>query len=92
MSDLDERMKSAGMMSVSEMLGRTPLDAFVGNAQVTDLKTFEEWVLMRREKFIRMQIGMTLDSNESDEMFEWVIAHNAILAEVIVNFRQAIGK
>jgi len=43
------------------------------------------------EEFIRMQARMTLDGEEKDEMFEWVVAHNSVLGEVMANFRQAMG-
>lgn len=89
---LDERMKAAGMMPVSEMLERSPLGAFSAHTGVTDLDSFEQWLQMRREEFLRMQARMTLDGEEKDEMFEWVVAHSAVLGEVMANFRQATGR
>ncbi|AJF08219.1 hypothetical protein [Geoalkalibacter subterraneus] len=89
---LDERMKAAGMMPVSEMLEKDPLGKFAAHAGVTDLESFEQWIQQRRAEFLRMQAQMTLDGEEKDEMFEWVVAHNAVLAEVIANFRQATGR
>lgn len=90
--NLDERMKEAGMMPVSEILERSPLGKFSAHAGVTDLESFERWVQHRREEFLKMQAQMTLDGNEKDELFEWVVAHNAVLGEVIANFRQATGR
>jgi len=92
MPDLAQRMKEAGMMSIEEMLGKSPLGKFNAHAGVTDLERFEEWIQMRRREFIAMQARMTLDKQEDDEMYEWVIAHNAVLGEVIANFRQATGR
>ena len=89
MSDLDKRMKEAGMMSVTEMLENNPLGKFSVHAGVNDLETFEKWLLMRKEEFIGMQARMTLDDKEDDELFEWVIAHNAVFSEVLANFRAA---
>jgi len=88
-SDLDKRMTEAGMAPVSVMLEQNALGKFSCNSGVTDLETFEKWLQMRREEFIRMQARMTLDNEEKDEMFEWVVAHNAVLGEVMANFRQA---
>lgn len=89
---IDERMKAAGMMPVSEMLERSTFGKFAAHASVNDLKSFEQWLLMRRSEFIRQQAQMTLDGEDKDEMFEWVVAHNAVLAEVIANLRQATGR
>lgn len=92
MADLAERMKAAGMMSIEQMLERSPLGRFQAHAGVTDLEKFEEWIQMRRKEFLTMQARMTLDKQEDDEMFEWVLAHCAVLGEVIANFRQATGR
>ena len=91
MGDLDKRMAAAGMTPVSVMLAQNTLGKFSCHSGVTDLDKFEEWLQMRREEFIRMQARMTLDDEEKDEMFEWVTAHNAVLGEVMANFRQAKG-
>jgi hypothetical protein len=92
MPDLAQRMKEAGMMSIEEMLEKSQLGKFSAHAGVTDLDKFEEWIQMRRKEFFSMQARMTLDKQEDDEMYEWVIAHNAVLGEVIANFRQATGR
>ena len=89
---LDERMKKAGMMPVSEMLERSQLGKFEAHAGVTDLEWFEQWIQKRRAEFLRMQARMTLDGAEKDELFEWVVAYNAVLGEVMANFRQATGR
>ncbi len=90
--NLDERMKAAGMMPVSEMLERSPLGRFSAHAGVTDLESFERWIQLRREEFLRMQAQMSLDGEEENELFEWVVAHNAVLGEVMANLRQATGR
>jgi len=89
---LAQRMKEAGMMSIEEMVGNTPLSAMRAHRGVTDLEKFEEWLIMRRKEFLSMQIGMTLDKKEDDEMYEWTLAHSAVFAEVLANFRQATGR
>jgi len=91
-NDLDSRMKEAGMMPVSVMLEQNAFGKFSAHAGVTDLDKFEEWIQMRRKEFITMQARMTLDDQEGDEMFEWVVAHVAVLGEVMANFRQATAK
>lgn len=92
MADLAERMKKAGMLSIEQMLQRSPLGGFQAHAGVTDLEKFEEWIQMRRKEFLTMQARMTLEKQEDDEMFEWVLAHCAVFGEVIANFRQATGR
>ena len=92
MSDLDKRMSEAGMMPVSEMLERSILGDFQANADVKDLESFEEWIQMRREEFLKMQAEMVLGDAMSGEMYEWIVAHNAVLGEVIANFRKATGR
>jgi hypothetical protein len=89
---LDERMVLAGMIPVSSMLKNNILGKFNIHNGVTDLKTFEEWLVMRREEFIRMQAEMTLDELESNELFEWTVAHNSVFGEVLENFKHSIKK
>ena len=92
MADLEQRMKDAGMMSIDEMLEKSPLGKFNAHAGVTDLESFEEWIQMRRKEFLTMQAKMMLDNKDGDELFEWVVSHAAVLGEVIANFRQAVGR
>lgn len=91
-TSLDDRMKAAGMMSIESMLEKSALGRFSAHAGVTDLESFEAWIQERRASFLKMQARMTLDGEEKDELFEWVLAHNAVLGEVIANFRQATGR
>jgi len=92
MSDLDKKMAEAGMMPVSIMLEKIPLGNFMANTAVTDLESFEEWIQMRREEFLRMQAKMELSGQKDYDLYEWVIAHNAVLSEVLANFKQATGR
>jgi len=68
------------------------MDKFIAHTGVVDMKTFEEWLLMRREEMLRMQAKMALEENEKDELFEWVVAHNAAFGEVLANFRKAVSR
>jgi len=92
MDELDKRMAEAGMVPVSQMLEASSLGKFSAHAGVTDLNKFEDWIQMRRKEFLSLQGKLMLDKKEDDEMFEWVVAHNAVLGEVIANFRQATGR
>lgn len=92
MRDLDERMKAAGMMPLSEMLTNIPIGRFMAHSGVTDLTSFEAWLKMRREEMLRMQASMDLDKRGDGDLYEWVIAHTAVFTEVLCNFRAATGK
>ena len=92
MKSLDERMKEAGMLPVSEMMEQNIAGKFAQHANVTDLKSFENWLVMRRKEYIKMQAEMTLDGKTKDELFEWVVAHNAVFGEVLANFKKATKK
>ncbi len=88
-NNLDERLKAAGMLTVTELLAGTPLDKFCAHVGVNTMQRFEEWLLMRREEFLDMKATMLLDGKEHDGLYEWVLAHGGALAEVLANFRQA---
>lgn len=88
---LDERMKSAGMLSVSEMLSGQPLDAFIRHSGVNDIESFGKWLEMRRVECIKLQAGLTVGGREKDELYEWAIAHQAVFSEVHINFKAAIA-
>lgn len=90
---LDERLRAAGMHTVAEMLhGRLPLDVFTVNAGVNDPESFEAWLQMRYEETLKLMGRLKLNKQESDELFEWVTSHCAVLREVILNYRQATGR
>lgn len=84
---LDARMKEAGMTPVSEMLTRPPLGGFGLHAGVKDLDTFEQWLKMRYEEMLIGQVKYTLDGKEEDDMFEWYLAHAAVLGEMFHQFK-----
>ena len=88
-TNLDSRMREAGMTPLSEMLSRIPLGRWLTHTSVHDMKSFEMWLCMRREEMLRMQATMELDKREDDELYEWVIAHAAVFTEVLCNFRAA---
>ena len=90
---LDEKMKKAGMIPLSEMLEKNPLGIFSCHAGVTDLEKFEEWLKMRYKEMLEMQARYDLKEwDKTEDMYEWVIAHTATFSEVLCNFRQATGR
>ena len=89
---LDERMKEAGMIPLSELVEKNALGKFSVHAGVTDLNSFEEWLKMRFKEMALPRIGLELDKNTDDEMYEWYMSHMAAFGEVLANFRQATGR
>ncbi|WP_054308955.1 MazG-like family protein [Mesorhizobium sp. 1M-11] len=90
-TSLDERMKAAGMIPLSDLLaGKTPLARWMAHTGVRDMDSFEEWVAMKHREFLRMRVEYELgDKDQKDELYEWVFAHAAVFGEVAANFRQA---
>lgn len=93
LKELDEKMKKAGMIPVSEILKNPPINRFIIHAGMDNLEFFREWLRMRYKEYLTMQAKMMLEtSQEHDEMFEWVLAHSAVFGEVIANFDAAVKK
>jgi len=86
---LDEEMKKAGMMPLSDILNKNSLGNYSAHAGVTDLEAFEKWLLMKHEEMTRAFIRLELDKNQDHKMYEWYLSHKAVLGEVVANFRQA---
>jgi len=88
--DIDARMKTAGMLSASEIIAGQPIDAFMKHAGVVDLESLIKWAEMRRAEFLRMQAQYELGDKPKDDMYEWVISHVAAFSELHVNIRAAM--
>lgn len=88
---LDERMKAAGMIPLSQLLEQNPAGRFSVHTGVTDLASFEQWLQKRHKEMLTRQIEMTLDGQEKDELFEWIFSHAAAFSEVTANFRAALA-
>lgn len=88
-SELDIRMREAGMIPLSEMLKNIPLEKWLAHAGVNDLQSFEDWLQMRRGEMLRMQATMEVKKQTDDELYEWVMSHAAVFTEVLCNFRAA---
>lgn len=87
---LDDRLKSAGMLSVAELMAGAPLDAFMTHVGVSDLATFGQWVEMKRAEFLKLMARYDLGDKPKDDMYEWVVAHSAVFGEVHVNLKAAL--
>lgn len=88
--DINTRLKEAGMMTIPEMKQSLIDHPFLANADVTDLRSFRNWLHMRHKEMAEMQAKMILDKKEDDDLYEWVLSHCAVLSEVIANFEKAI--
>ncbi len=88
---LDQEMKAAGMITLTELLSGQPLDKFIKHAGVVDLNSFEQWLSMRHVETQKARARMDLDKKEGDELYEWTLAHAAAFHEVMVNFKAAIA-
>jgi hypothetical protein len=89
---LDERMKAANLIPVSQMLARGPLDGILKHAGVNDLETFRQWVEMKRAEYLKMQARYDLkEKSEDDELYEWVLAHSAVFTLVHINLKAALA-
>lgn len=87
---LDERMKAAGMYTVAEMMDVTPLSRWTVQAGMTDLDFFGEWLDRKTSEYIRMKAAYDLgDKDESDELYEWVLAHSGAFSSIRENYRAA---
>lgn len=89
MSDLDERMREAGMMTIDEMVSGSPIDKWHCNTGVTDLDSFHEWLEMKLREMLHLRILIELGDGEGNELYEWALAHSAVLQSVLANFRKA---
>ncbi|TPM37017.1 hypothetical protein [Mesorhizobium sp. B2-3-2] len=90
-ASLDERMEAAGMIPLSKLLaGDTPLARWEVHTSVRDLASFEQWLQMRHREIKSLRVKYELgDKDETDDLYEWVLAHDGAFSEVAANFRQA---
>lgn len=90
---LDDRLKQAGMLSVSELLKGAPLDAFIKHAGVNDLPSLLQWEEMRRAECLKMMARYDLgEKDKGDDLYEWTVAHVAAFTELHVNLRAALAE
>lgn len=86
---LADRMRAAGMLTIDEMMNKTPLDGFIRHAGVHDLDSYGQWLDMKCRDFLTMQAKRELNKDPEDDMYEWVIAHAAAFQEARINFNAA---
>jgi hypothetical protein len=87
-SALDERMKSCGMFSVSELIEGSAIDASAAHSGVHNLETFEDWLVMKRRHYDTLRGRYeTGEKSKDDGMYEWVFAHSGVFSEVHINFK-----
>lgn len=86
-AELDEQLKSAGMITLSECLESNPLGSYALHKGVDNLERFEEWLDMRFTEMMKMKSRMLLDKKDDSELFEWVLAHAAVLGEIRNQFK-----
>lgn len=91
MCNIDEELKNAGLLTVSELMAGQPLDGFQKHAGVKDIESFKEWLDMRTEEMLRLKARLILDSKEDSDLFEWVHSHSAAFNEVRLNLNAALG-
>lgn len=89
---LGERMKAAGMFTVDEMMGVTPLTRWKVQVGMTDLDAFSEWLDRKASEYLRMKAAYDLgDKDDEDDLYEWVLAHAGAFSSIRENFRAAIA-
>lgn len=92
-ADLDQRMKDAGMIPVSELIRGTPIDKWRVHTGVQDIESFGKYVAMKHREYAIMFSGYELgDKPKDDEMYEWVLGHYAAFCDIHVNFRAALER
>ena len=88
---IDEELKAAGLLTISELMAGQPIDGWIVNKETTDLKGFSDWLDMRTREMMSMKARLILDKKDESELFEWILAHCAVLQEVRINFNAAIS-
>lgn len=83
---LDVRMKEAGMITLSEIWSGMPIDNFIQTKEVTSLASFDAWLQSRYKEMSSMFARRSVNKQEDDELYEWVLAHNSVFKEVLINF------
>lgn len=90
---LDERMKAAGMFTVAEMMGVTPMTRWEVHTGIRDLDTFGQWLDRKVSEYLRMKACYELgDKDKSDDLYEWVLAHAGAYSTIRTNFKAALER
>lgn len=87
-ADLDTRMKAAGMYTVAEMMGVTPLTKWKSNPAINTIEAFSEWLDRKVSEYLSMKAGYDLgDKREDDDLYEWVLAHAGVFSTIRDQFQ-----
>ncbi len=90
--NLDERMKAAGMIPVSEILKGSLMDKWHVHTGVVDLESFSKWLDIKLEEMLKLKARIELKGDaENNELYECVLSHCAVLTAVRCNFKAATG-
>ena len=89
--ELDQKLSDSGMLTISQILDGTPMDAMHVCAEVVGLDSFETWLAVKREEFLSLKAKFELENRQDDEMYEWVLSHCAAFHSVSLNFKAAIS-
>lgn len=89
--ELDEEFKKRNLIPPSEMMNGNPFQIHAG---VCDLETFEQYLRLKNNEFLKMRSALnlegrgleSLEGDEKDELFEWVVAGYAAYSDILANF------
>lgn len=88
--DLNDRLRAAGMFTIPEMMGETPLTRWQTHAAMTSLDAFEWWLEAQVRQYLTMKAEYEIgDKPKDDELYEWVLAHSGAFHVIRTNFRAA---
>lgn len=88
--DLNDRLRAAGMFTIPEMMGETPLTRWEVHAAMKSLDAFGWWLEAQVRQYLTMKAEYDLSGRpEGDELYEWVLAHAAAFRTIRVNFEAA---
>jgi len=63
---IDDELKAAGMLTVSELMEGHPLKGFLVHRGVNDIDKFSQWLDMRTKEMLDMKARMNLDKRDDD--------------------------
>jgi hypothetical protein len=85
-AEIDNKLIAKGMIPLSTMLNSNPLGMFATHVGVNNLDRFEQWLNMRFSEMMGLKSRMLIAGTVDNEMFEWTLAHAAILGEIRTQF------
>jgi predicted RNA-binding Zn-ribbon protein involved in translation (DUF1610 family) len=91
---LDERMKAAGMIPLSELLkSNGAMEKWERHAGMKSFTDFVDWVHRKQREYMTMRMQYELgDKDKNDDLFQWVFAHAAVFNSVATQLRAIAGE